>query len=80
MASLLDIRNMLALQGRMEASQLSAALHMSPSLVEAMLHRMEAMGKAARVEEELQSCLTGKCKNCPEGKTACRREWWTLTA
>ncbi|VYU03915.1 [Fe-S]-dependent transcriptional repressor FeoC [Metakosakonia massiliensis] len=80
MASLLDIRNMLALQGRMEASQLSAALHLSPSLVEAMLLRMEAMGKAARVEEELQNCLTGECKNCPEGKMACRREWWTLTA
>ncbi|POP43241.1 ferrous iron transporter C [Superficieibacter electus] len=77
MASLIDVRNMLALQGRMEAGQLSAALNLSRPLLDAMLNRMEAMGKARRMQEEVDSCLTGSCKSCPEGK-ACVREWWTL--
>ncbi|WP_414165748.1 [Fe-S]-dependent transcriptional repressor FeoC [Superficieibacter sp. BNK-5] len=77
MASLIDVRNMLALQGRMEASQLSAALHLPRPLLDAMLNRMEAMGKAQRMQDEVDSCLTGSCKSCPEGK-ACAREWWTL--
>ncbi|WP_312952590.1 [Fe-S]-dependent transcriptional repressor FeoC [Superficieibacter sp.] len=77
MASLMDVRNMLALQGRMEASQLSAALKLPRPLLDAMLSRMEAMGKARRTQEDVESCLNGSCKRCPEGK-ACLREWWML--
>jgi ferrous iron transport protein C len=79
MASLIDVRNMLALQGRMEASQLSSALHLSRPMVEAMLCRMEAMGKVVRIQQEADVCLTGNCKACPEGKSACQQEWWSLT-
>lgn len=79
MASLIDVRDMLALQGRMEASQLSSALHLSRPMVEAMLCRMEAMGKAVRIQQEADGCLTGSCKACPEGKSACQQEWWSLT-
>jgi ferrous iron transport protein C len=79
MASLIEVRDMLALQGRMEASQLSHALHLSRPMVDAMLARMEAMGKAVRIQEEADSCLSGECKACPEGKSACQREWWSLT-
>ncbi|KNC90181.1 [Fe-S]-dependent transcriptional repressor FeoC [Trabulsiella odontotermitis] len=77
MASLIDVRDMLALQGRMEASQLSARLHTPQAMIDAMLGRLEAMGKAQRIQEEPDGCLTGSCKSCPEGK-ACLREWWAL--
>ncbi len=79
MASLIEVRDMLALQGRMEASQLSHALHLSRPMVDAMLARMEAMGKAVRIREETDGCLSGECRACPEGKSACQHEWWSLT-
>jgi ferrous iron transport protein C len=41
MASLIEVRDMLALQGRMEASQLSAQLHTPQPLIDAMLSRLE---------------------------------------
>lgn len=78
MASLIDVRNLLALRGRMQAQQLSAELHIPDALLEAMLTRMEAMGKAVRIQEEATGCLTGSCKQCPEGKNACTRVWWAL--
>ncbi|WP_342323243.1 [Fe-S]-dependent transcriptional repressor FeoC [Kosakonia sp. BYX6] len=78
MASLIEVRDLLALQGRMEASQLSVALQTPKAMIDAMLDRMEAMGKAVRIQQEATGCLTGSCKQCPEGKSACLREWWVL--
>lgn len=75
MASLMEVRDMLALQGRMEAKQLSARLRTPQPLIDAMLERMEAMGKVVRISE---GCLSGSCKSCPEGKAACQQEWWAL--
>jgi len=77
MASMIQVRDLLALQGRMEAKQLSLSLHTPQPLIEAMLERMEAMGKTRRIQEDADGCLTGSCKRCPEGK-ACLKEWWTL--
>ena len=77
MASLIQVRDMLALQGRMEAKQLSLSLHTPQPMIDAMLERLEAMGKAVRIQEEAEGCLSGSCKSCPEGK-ACLREWWAL--
>lgn len=77
MASLIEVRDLLALQGRMEATQLSQMLHTPQAMIEAMLQRLEAMGKAKRIEEDADGCLSGSCKSCPEGK-ACLREWWAL--
>ena len=77
MASLIEVRDMLALQGRMEASQLSTQLHTPQPLIDAMLSRLEAMGKVMKIDEEPDGCLTGSCKSCPEGK-ACLRQWWAL--
>ena len=76
MASLMEVRDMLALQGRMEAKQLSARLQTPQPLIDAMLERMEAMGKVVRISETSEGCLSGSCKSCPEGKAACRQEWW----
>lgn len=77
MASMIELRDVLALQGRMDAEQLSRVLHTPQPMIDAMLLRMEAMGKAKRVAEEPDDCLSGSCKSCPEGK-ACLREWWML--
>ena len=77
MASLIQVRYLLALQGRMEAKQLSLRLHTPQPMIDAMLERLEAMGKAVRIQEEPDGCLSGSCKHCPEGK-ACLREWWAL--
>ncbi|MEW5561776.1 [Fe-S]-dependent transcriptional repressor FeoC [Enterobacter asburiae] len=77
MASMIELRDILALQGRMEAQQLSRVLHTPQPMIDAMLMRMEAMGKAKRVAEEPNDCLSGSCRSCPEGK-ACLREWWVL--
>ncbi|MEF3098293.1 ferrous iron transport protein C [Raoultella ornithinolytica] len=77
MASLIEVRDMLALQGRMEAAQLSARLHAPQPLIDAMLGRLEAMGKVQRVAQDPEGCLSGSCKSCPEGK-ACLSEWWSL--
>ena len=73
MASLMEVRDMLALQGRMEAKQLSARLRTPQPLIDAMLERMEAMGKVVRISETSEGCLSGSCKSCPEGKAACSR-------
>lgn len=77
MASLIEIRDVLALQGRLDASQISQLLTMPLPLVNAMLSRLELMGKAIKVTEDPSDCLTGSCKSCPEGKK-CIREVWTL--
>ncbi|MBV8045455.1 [Fe-S]-dependent transcriptional repressor FeoC [Pluralibacter sp.] len=77
MASLIELRDMLALQGRMNAQQLSRALHTPQPMVDAMLARLEAMGKARRVQDDAGNCLSGSCRNCPEGKV-CQPEWWML--
>ena len=71
MASLIQVRDLLALRGRMEAAQISQ------TLINAMLQQLESMGKAVRIQEEPDGCLSGSCKSCPEGK-ACLREWWAL--
>lgn len=77
MATLIEVRDFLALQGRMEASQLSDVLATPLPLIDAMLTRLEAMGRAKRVTEDLSGCLSGSCKRCPQGN-ACQKTFWTL--
>jgi ferrous iron transport protein C len=71
MASLLQIRDALALQGGAQAQQLSQQLATPLPLVEAMLQRLTAMGKVERIELDSSECLNGGCKSCPEG-LACK--------
>ncbi|EAV6531777.1 [Fe-S]-dependent transcriptional repressor FeoC [Salmonella enterica subsp. enterica serovar Enteritidis] len=77
MASLIQVRDLLALRGRMEKTQISHTLHAPQPMIDAMLNQLEIMGKAVRIPEEADGCLSGSCKSCPEGK-ACLREWWAL--
>lgn len=67
MASLMEVRDMLALQGRMEAKQLSARLQTPQPLIDAMLERMEAMGKVVRISERARAA-SGSCKVALKGK------------
>ncbi|EKN3345794.1 [Fe-S]-dependent transcriptional repressor FeoC [Yersinia ruckeri] len=69
MASLMQLRDAIALNGRMEASQLSQLLAAPLPLIEAMLERLIAMGKLKRIEQDNSGCLSGGCKSCPEGQT-----------
>lgn len=67
MASLLQIRDALALRGSAQAQQLSQQLATPLPLVEAMLQRLTEMGKVERIELDSSECLSGGCKSCPEG-------------
>jgi ferrous iron transport protein C len=69
MASLLQIRDALALQGSAQAQQLSRQLATPLPLVEAMLERLTDIGKVERIEQENSECLSNSCnscKRCPE--------------
>lgn len=78
MATLTQVRDLLALRGRMEARQIGQTLNAPLPLVVAMLERLEAMGRAVRVSDDANSCLSGSCRSCPEGQR-CLTERWMLT-
>ncbi len=67
MASLIEVRNCIALNGRADARLISHQLNMPEPLVQAMLERLTLMGKLQEVDVE--DCLTGSCKSCPEATT-----------
>ncbi|AJJ10934.1 ferrous iron transport protein C [Yersinia rohdei] len=71
MASLLQLRDAIALNGSADAHQLSHQFAMPLPLVEAMLEKLTAMGKLERIEQDNRGCLTGSCKQCPEGQAQC---------
>ncbi|AFJ45354.1 [Fe-S]-dependent transcriptional repressor FeoC [Shimwellia blattae] len=77
MATLIEVRDLLALRGRLEAGQISQLLNTPRPMVDAMLDRLAAMGKATTVTDDLSGCLHGSCKECPDGKK-CQPVWWTL--
>ncbi|AVJ19692.1 FeoC-like transcriptional regulator [Serratia rhizosphaerae] len=79
MASLLQVRDALAICGSAQAQQLSRQLNAPLPLVQAMLDRLIALGKAeCRVMDD-GGCLSGACKHCPEGK-ACTTRVYRLKA
>ncbi len=67
MASLLQIRDAVALHGIVDSQQLSRQFNTSPALVQAILEQLEKMHKIERIELD-SGCLTGSCKGCPEGE------------
>ncbi|HEI8868543.1 MULTISPECIES: FeoC-like transcriptional regulator [Gammaproteobacteria] len=66
MASLLQVRDALALNGSLQAQQLSRQLATPLPLVQAMLERLAAMGKIECIEQNDSACLSGSCRHCPE--------------
>lgn len=79
MIGLIGLRDLLAQQGRMQPQQISQHSATPLSLVEAMLLRLEAMGRAERVQDMDTGCPRGRCRTCPESK-ACTPVWWRLKA
>lgn len=71
MASLIQVRDLLALRGRMEAAQISQTLNTPQPMINAMLQQLESMGKAVRIQEEPDGCLSGSCKAARKAKPAC---------
>ncbi|SQI34778.1 Ferrous iron transport protein C [Leminorella richardii] len=76
MASLIAIRDAVALHGIAELHQLSRQFNQPPALMQAMLKQLETMGQIERVEVD-EHCTIGACKNCPEGK-ACATESYRI--
>ncbi|WP_337135736.1 FeoC-like transcriptional regulator [Proteus terrae] len=75
MASLIEVRDCIALNGRTDARLISHQLNMPEALVQAMLERLTLMGKLQEVDVE--DCLTGSCKSCPEA-TACQTKLYQI--
>ena len=71
MASLIQVRDLLALRGRMEAAQISQTLNTPQPMINAMLQQLESMGKAVRIQEEPDGCLSGSCKAARKEKPVC---------
>ncbi|WP_436877307.1 FeoC-like transcriptional regulator [Siccibacter turicensis] len=77
MTSLMAIRDMLALEGRLQAAQIGQRTATPLPLVEAMLKQLEAMGRVVSLSANEAGCATGACRTCPEEK-ACQPRWWAL--
>lgn len=77
MASLLQVRNAVALHGQIELHQLSRELSTPPAMVKAMLERLEALGSVEKVTETETGCLGGGCKSCPE-TTRCETDIYRI--
>ncbi|HCH50588.1 TPA: ferrous iron transporter C [Escherichia coli] len=76
MASLIQVRDCVALNGRADARLISHQLNAPEPLVQAMLERLTLMGKLDEVDVE--ECLSGSCKSCPEA-TACQTKLYQLS-
>lgn len=76
MASLIQVRDCVALNGRADARLISHQLNAPEPLVQAMLERLTLMGKLDEVD--MEECLSGSCKSCPEA-TACQTKLYQLS-
>ncbi|XPE25277.1 FeoC-like transcriptional regulator [Shigella sonnei] len=62
--------------GGMELTRISQTLNTPQPMINAMLKQLESMGKAVRIQEEPDGCLSGSCKSCRK-ESLCAR-WWAL--
>lgn len=72
MIGLLQIRDAVALAGMVELQQLSRQLDTSPTLLEAMLERLAALGKVEKLPEAAKSGCHG-CLGCVAVRVDCPR-------
>lgn len=75
MASLIQVRDCVALNGRADARLISHQLNLPEPLVQAMLERLALMGKLEEVD--IEDCFSGSCKSCPES-TACHTKLYQI--
>ncbi|MBK4716115.1 MULTISPECIES: FeoC-like transcriptional regulator [Tenebrionibacter/Tenebrionicola group] len=78
MAGLKEVRDLLALRGRLETQQISQLLATPLPRIEALLSHLERMKLAVRVSPASDdACFPGSCRRCPQRKS-CLSEQWTL--
>lgn len=76
MATLMQVRDLLAIYGQADARLISQQLSAPEPLVQAMLEKLTAMGKVEKVD--ITACLTGtSCSACPENQ-ACNHNIYRL--
>lgn len=63
MVSLIEVKNSIALAGVVELRALSRQLKTSPTMLEALLERLIAMGKIEKLEPATAACSRG-CLGC----------------
>lgn len=76
MASLLKVRDTVALHGRIELNQLCREVNGSPAMVLAMLERLEQMGCVEKVEDIDNGCVSAAAKDALRRVRTVRR-WYT---
>lgn len=79
MVSLIQLRDTLALLGRVTAPRLSQQLGISEAMTLAMLEQLEGMGQVIRIDAATlaDNCLSRQCRDCPESKK-CLVPLWQL--
>ncbi len=79
MATLLQLRDALALRGQADATQLSAQLSLSSAMTQAMLERLIIMGQVERIDIPPidKNTINGGCKHCPQNRQ-CRLATYRL--
>ncbi|WP_127957031.1 FeoC-like transcriptional regulator [Serratia microhaemolytica] len=78
MATLLQLRDALALLGSAQAQQLSRQLATPLPLVEAMLERLVAIGKVEQLQMAPNDCSSGRCQGCAETAQCCSTVFYRL--
>lgn len=71
MASLIQVRDLLALRGRMEATQISHTLHAPQPMIDAMLNQLEIMGKRYVSRKKRTAAFQAAVKVVQKVKPAC---------
>lgn len=77
MTDLFKIRSAIALNGMMDAPQLSRLLDTPLPLMEAMLLQLASMGKIKPVEQHNNGCMVGHCKSCLHNK-GCHKTYYKM--
>lgn len=65
MNPLLEVYQLLAQQGPLDAGQLQQRCRLSPAMLAALLTQLERMNRIVPVPADTPSCATGSCGNCP---------------
>lgn len=72
MPTLIQVRDTIALHGRVEFNRLCHEVNGAPTLVQAMLDRLMQMDIIEKIENNDNGCINGGCRTCPESQAGCK--------
>lgn len=78
MPTLIQVRDTIALHGRIEFNYLCREVAGTPALVQAMLDRLIQMGIIEKIESSDNGCINGRCRTCPESQSGCKTIIYSL--